>query len=93
MNYTETFIIPPFLISKEIINFFGNKKIIIHYMCDVVEENYHTKFSNPTIKSVYTLDKNDIGNPYIKTFWIKEEIPNTIQNILIEMLKIETANK
>lgn len=93
MKQQDTFIIPSFIISPDIIEFFKNKKTIIHYNFEWFNDNGKTSYKNINIERVYTLDRNDVGKENVKVFWSHEEIPENIQIILIEMLKIEINNK
>lgn len=93
MQQHDTFIIPAFIISPEIIEFFKNKKTIIHYNFEWFNDNGQTSYKNINIERVYTLDKNDIEKEDVKVCWLNEEIPENIKNILNEMLKIEIQHK
>ena len=93
MKHQDIFTIPPFVISEEIINFFGNKKTSIHYNFEWFDNDGQTSFKNLNIERVYTLDKKDIGKSDIKVCWLNEEIPENIKIILNEMLQIEIEHK
>ena len=93
MQQHDIFIIPQFIISPEIINFFGNKKVSIHYNFEWFKDNDQVSFKNINIDKVYTLSRADISKEDVKVCWLNEEIPENIQIIILEMLKIDISTK
>ena len=93
MHRHDIFTIPQFIISKEIIEFFGNKKVSIHYNFEWFNDNGEVLFKNINIDKVYTLSRADISKEGVKVCWLNEEIPENIQIIILEMLKIDISTK
>lgn len=93
MKQNDIFIIPQFIISPEIIEFFGNKKVSIHYNFEWFNDNSEVSFKNINIDKVYTLSRADIGKQDVKVCWLNEEIPENIKVIILEMLKIDISTK
>lgn len=75
--------IDSFLFPQEINQFFQRKKISIHYIVNWNLIDGVVKPETIKIDEVYTMCREDVGNSNIKTFWLKNELPEEIHSFLL----------